>query len=99
MLKIIQVLLALAILHDWKIDHMDVKTAFLNSLLNEIIYMTQPEGFEFGDCVCHLRKALYGLKQAPQVWYQDVDTMNLLKTIGATSPSLALLCMQYSALG
>ena len=67
MLKTIQVLLTLVTLHDWEIDHIDVKTAFLNSLLNEIIYITQPEGFEFGDCVCHLRKALYGLKQAPRV--------------------------------
>ena len=62
MLKTIQVLLTLAILHDWEIDYIDIKTAFLNSLLNKIIYMTQPEGFEFGDHVCHLRKALYGLK-------------------------------------
>ena len=45
MLKTIRVLLTLATLHDWEIDHMDVKTAFLNPLLNEIIYMTQPEGF------------------------------------------------------
>ena len=65
----IQVLLTLVILHNWEIDHIDVKTIFLNPLLNEIIYMTQPEGFEFGDHVCHLRKALYSLKQASQVWY------------------------------
>ena len=83
MLKMIRVLLALATLHDWEIDHMDVKTAFLNPLLNEIIYMTQPEGFEFDDHVCHLRKALYGLKQAPRAWYQDID--KFLKTLGFTS--------------
>ena len=83
MLKTIRVLLTLATLHDWEIDHMDVKTAFLNPLLNEIIYMTQPEGFEFDDRVCHLRKALYGLKQAPRVWYQDID--KFLKTLGFTS--------------
>ena len=83
MLKMIRVLLTLVILHDWEIDHMDVKAAFLNLLLNEIIYMTQPEGFAFGDYVCHLRNALYGLKQAPWVWYQDID--KFLKTLGFTS--------------
>ena len=45
--------------------------------------MTQPEGFEFDDHVCHLRKALYGLKQAPRAWYQDID--KFLKTLGFTS--------------
>ena len=65
MLKMIQVLLTLVILYDWEIDHIDIKTAFLNLLLNEIIYMNQPEGFEFDNYVCHLRKALYSLKQVP----------------------------------
>ena len=83
MLKTIWVLLTLATLYDWEINHMDVKTAFLNPLLNEIVYMTQPKGFEFDDHVYHLRKALYGLKQAPRAWYQDID--KFLKTLGFTS--------------
>ena len=62
---------------------MDIKTTFLNLLLSKIIYMTQPKGFEFDDCVCHLRKALYDLKQAPRAWYQDID--KFLKTLGFTS--------------
>jgi len=42
----------------------DVKTAFLNSL-KEDIYMQQPEGYKDGRSrVCHLKKWLYGLKQA-----------------------------------
>lgn len=41
--------------------------AFLNSQLDENIYMQQPEGYEDGsDCVCYLKKDLYGLKQAPR---------------------------------
>src|SRR5947207_15491531 len=83
MLKTIWVLLALATLYDWEINHIDVKTAFLNPLLNKIIYITQPEGFEFGDHVCHLRKAFYDLKQAPRAWYQDID--KFLKTLGFMS--------------
>ena len=47
---------------------MDVKTAFLNTLLQEEVYLEQPHGFEVYERdshVCWLEKALYGLKQAP----------------------------------
>ena len=45
MLKFIQILLAIAAYHDYKIWKMDVKTAFLNENLEEEVYMTQPECF------------------------------------------------------
>jgi hypothetical protein len=49
----------------WKIHQMDVKTAFLNGILEEEVYIEQAQGFEvYGrdSHVCCLRKALYGLK-------------------------------------
>nr|GEW85549.1 putative Gag-Pol polyprotein [Tanacetum cinerariifolium] len=48
---------------------MDVKTALLNDLLKEEVFVSQPSGFidlDFPDHVYHLKKALYGLKQAPK---------------------------------
>ena len=56
---------------------MDVKTAFLNSLLQEEVYLEQPLGFEIHERESHvfrLRRALYGLKQAPQAWYSRIDS-------------------------
>ena len=67
----LRLLLALAALEDWEIHQMDVKSAFLNGLLDEEIYMEQPQGFIDPDHphkVCLLKKAIYGLKQASRAW-------------------------------
>jgi hypothetical protein len=51
---------------------MDVKSAFLNCVLEEEVYVRQPPGFEsekYPHRVYKLRKELYGLKQVPRAWY------------------------------
>ncbi|GKB77165.1 retrovirus-related pol polyprotein from transposon TNT 1-94 [Tanacetum coccineum] len=51
---------------------MDVKTAFLNDILREEVYVSQPDGFVDQDDPNHvykLKKALYGLKQVPRALY------------------------------
>ena len=56
---------------------MDVKTTFLNGVIEEEVYIEQPQGFEVEDrCthVCKLKKALYGLKQAIRAWYERIDS-------------------------
>jgi hypothetical protein len=50
---------------------MNVKTAFLNGILAEDVYMTQPKGFvgtKNAGKICKLRKSIYGLKQASRSW-------------------------------
>ena len=57
--------LAQAIVMKWKIHQMDVKTDFLNGVVEEEVYVEQPLGFETHDReshVCRLKKAQYGLK-------------------------------------
>jgi hypothetical protein len=50
---------------------MDVKSYFLNGVLEEEVYMDQPHVFEVKEHpakVYWLKKYLYGLKQAPRAW-------------------------------
>jgi hypothetical protein len=92
-LEAIRILLAFAAHHDFKLYQMDVKSAFLNGPIQELVYVRQPPGFEdpkFPDHVFKLHKALYGLKQAPRAWYECLKDF-LLKQgfeIGKADPTL-----------
>ena len=71
-LNTIRVLLSLAVNQDWPLHQLDVKNAFLNSNLEEEIYMEVPLGLENSfnnQMVCKLKKALYSLKQSPRAWF------------------------------
>nr|GEU29589.1 copia protein [Tanacetum cinerariifolium] len=63
----------------------DVKKAFLNGILREEVYVSQPDRFVDQDNPNHvykLKKALYGLKQAPRTWEssEPVDTPMMEKS-------------------
>ena len=73
----IRVVLAIATQNECPVYQMDVKSAFLNGILEEGVYVDQPpcynvKGHE--DKVFKLKKALYGLKQAPRAWYSRTDS-------------------------
>jgi hypothetical protein len=71
-LEAIRVLLAFSVAKGFKLHQMDVKSAFLNGVLEEEVYVRQPPGVEsekYPHRVYKLRKVMYGLKQAPRAWY------------------------------
>ncbi|KAM2718779.1 hypothetical protein EV1_030652 [Malus domestica] len=75
-LETIRLLISLAAQNKWKIQQMDVKSAFLNGVLEEEVYIQQPLGYEIKgheDKILKLKKALYGLKQAPRAWNSRID--------------------------
>ena len=76
-----------------KLYQMDVKSAFLNDFINELVYVDQPPRFEdprYPNHVYRLSKALYGLKQAPRVWYERIRDFLIEKgfTIGKVDTTL-----------
>ena len=45
-MEFFRVLMALSVQYGFQLNHVDVKTAFLNGDLEEEVYMKQPKGFE-----------------------------------------------------
>jgi hypothetical protein len=67
-LEAIRILLAFATSKGFELYQMDVKSAFLNGVIQKEVYVQQPPGFEnpkYPNRVYKLSMALYGLKQAP----------------------------------
>ena len=76
-METIRLLISQAAQFKWPIFQMDVKSAFLNGVLKEDVYIEQPPGYMKvgeGKKVLKLKKALYGLKQAPRAWNTRIDS-------------------------
>ena len=83
-LESIRILLAIASHLNFKLYQMDVKSAFLNRMLQEEVYVEQPMDFVDSyrpDNVHKLKRALYGLKKAPRAWYDRLTTYLTYKMI------------------
>jgi len=72
----VRVMLADTAQRDLEIHQIDIKSAYLNAPLEEVVYMHPPKRYlkpgQEG-IVCRLLKCLYGLKQAGRGWYQEMS--------------------------
>ncbi|GJV49640.1 retrovirus-related pol polyprotein from transposon TNT 1-94 [Tanacetum coccineum] len=101
-LEAIRIFLAFAAYMNMVIYQMDVKTAFLNGILREEVYVSQPDGFVDPDSPNHvykLKKALYGLKQAPRAWYDMLSSFLISQDFskGSVYPTL-FICREGNEL-
>jgi hypothetical protein len=92
--KTLRILLTLVVQYGWRLEIMDVQTAYLHADLTDTVYMQQPDGLEQLDTqrengrdvrqrlVWLLRKALYGLKQAGREWNILLD--KFVRSLGFT---------------
>jgi hypothetical protein len=79
-LEAIRILLAFAASKGFKLYQIDVKSAFLNGVIQEEVYVRQPPSFEnlkYLDKEYKLSKVVYGLKQASRVCYARLKTFLL----------------------
>ena len=71
----LRVLLSIAVEKNFHLQQLDVKSAFLRSPLNEVVFMKPPDGLQCyseGE-VCMLIKAMYGLRQSPKCWNEFIN--------------------------
>ena len=97
-LETIRAILSIVPSQDLMTHQLDVKGAYLNSTLNEKVYMYQPDGYNDGTGrVCLLKKTLYGLKQSRCEWNRELDRRLKEKDFtNLLSDSCAYICRDGS---
>ena len=70
-LRVFRMLMALVAAFDLETDQLDAINAFLNSPLDEEVYVRIPDGFKQPEKVWLLNQALYGLRKAPHLWQEE----------------------------
>ncbi|CAI7923211.1 unnamed protein product [Closterium sp. NIES-54] len=70
----LRIFLSIVAVLDINVMQLDMKNAFLQSKLDRVLYMYQPDYFDDGTGrVCKLLKSLYRLKQSLLLWYRALD--------------------------
>lgn len=94
-MKTFRSVLAVAVQHhNVKIDHWDLKTAFLNAPMTKLVYTMQPPGYEQeGVAVLRVMKAIYGLPESMRLFVDKLkkDIMDLGFVQSRADPALYIL--------
>lgn len=78
---VIRVLIKFGLRNGWKVQQLDVKSAFLNGILDNLVYCKPAPGMGIRNGkALQLRKALYGLQEAGREW--DKTYKHALMSIG-----------------
>jgi hypothetical protein len=97
-LEAIRILLAFVASKGFKLYQINVKSAFLNCIIQEEVFVRQPLGFEnpkYHNRVYKLSKALYGLKQASRAWFARLKTFLLEHGYVMGSVDKTLITLKY----
>lgn len=76
----VRILLSVAVQNGWNVAQIDVPTAFLNSKLEEDVYIQTPKGVRSKTTTMKLNRALYGLRGAPKAWNNKFN--DVMKSLG-----------------
>lgn len=79
-LMIFRVLFIIVVFYDLDINQIDIKTAFLYGLINQLIYVKLSKKMKTEvnkNIVYKFLKMLYSLKQFPQLWYKRLSAFFL----------------------
>jgi hypothetical protein len=71
--RTLRTMLAITAVFDLETMQMDAVNAFLNSKLNNPIYVNYPQGYGQKGYVLRLNQALYGLRISPILWQQEIS--------------------------
>ena len=80
-----KILMVIAIRFNFKIFQYDAVNAFINTLLNKMIYIRIPIGYKEKRKILYLYKVLYRLKKLPLLWQRHFKS-NLIKIKFNTIP-------------
>ncbi|CAI7755058.1 unnamed protein product [Closterium sp. NIES-54] len=83
----LRIFLSIVAVLNLNLMQLDMKNAFMQSKLDWVLYIYQPDYFNNGTGrVCKMLKSLYGLKQLPPLWYKALNDV-LIGTAGRRARS------------
>jgi hypothetical protein len=74
-LKAIRTVIAIATVKELRLRQYDFRTAYLNAVMKDEVYMRVPDGMSVkGNKVLRLKKGVYGTKQGAALWNKEITS-------------------------